>query len=236
MEIMEQNPRILVLTLCIGADYRRKLQDCLASKEAYCKKHGYTYVLAGEEFWDRERPIPWSKIGFYSKYIREAMDTGKYDYIWCSDADVYITNLETRIEDVIKDLFPPNKDLLMTMDACHHINSGNIIFRPCAWALDYLKRVYERTDAIYHIWWENKAMCDIFDESDEDRAHLEVAKEHYRFNAYIMGMPGERLWEHGDFLIHFAGVYDPKKMAVLIDDVKAGKTPRLDMYNGQRLD
>ena len=116
MKIMEPNPRILVLTLCIGADYRRKLQDCLASKEAYCKKHGYTYVLAGEEFWDRERPIPWSKIGFYSKYIREAMETGKYDYIWCSDADVYITNLETRIEDVIKDLFPSNKDLLMTME------------------------------------------------------------------------------------------------------------------------
>ena len=231
----QKNNRILVLTLCIGADYQKKLKDCLESKEAYCKKHGYDYVLGGEEFWDRTRPIPWSKIGFYSKYIMEAMRDNTYDYIWCSDADVYITNMDTRIEDAVLPLFPPNKDLLMSFDACHHINSGNIFFRPCAWALDYLKRVYERTDAIYHIWWENKAMCDIFEESLEDRDHLEVTAQHYRFNAYIMGMPGERLWAHGDFLIHFAGVYDPKKMAVLIEDVKAGKTPRVDMYTGERL-
>lgn len=227
--------RILVLTLCIGSDYRRKLKECLESKEEYCKRHGYTYVLAGEEYWDRDRPISWSKIGLYSKFIKEAIDTGKYDYIWCSDADVYITNMDIRIEDIIKDLFPVGKDLLMTMDACEHINAGNIIFRPCEWALDFLKRVYERTDAIYHIWWENKAMCDIFDESEEDKAHLEVTLHHYRFNAYLMGMPGQRLWKQGDFLIHFAGVYDVKKMSALIEDVKACKVPRLDMWNGSRL-
>ena len=56
------------------------------------------------------------------------------------------------------------------------------------------------------------------------------------FNAYLMGMPNERLWQQGDFLVHFAGVYDTKKMAGLIEEMRAGKTPRIDMWNGSRID
>jgi len=228
-------PRILVLTLCIGADYRRKLQACLESKEAYCKKHGYDYILGDETYWDRERPFSWSKVPFMRKHISEAITSGKYDYVWMSDADVLITNMDTRIEDAIIPLFPANKDLLMSFDACHHINAGNIIFRPCAWAIDFLDRTYQQTDVLYHIWWENAAMCKLFEENEDDRAHLEVTAKHYRFNAYLMGMPDERLWQQGDFLVHFAGVYNPMKMAGLIEEIRAGKTPRIDMWNGERL-
>jgi hypothetical protein len=37
------------------------------------------------------------------------------------------------------------------------------------------------------------------------------------------------LWEHGDFLVHFAGVYDPKQMAALIEEIGRGGVPRLSM-------
>jgi hypothetical protein len=227
----EQKPsRILVLTLCIGADYRKKLEACLKSKEAYMKKHGYDYILGGEEWWDRDRPFSWSKVPFLLHHMRLAKASGKYDYIWMSDADVLITNMETRIEDAILPLFPTNKDLLMTFDSCHHLNAGNIIFRPCDWAIDFLERTYQQTDVLYHIWWENAAMCKLFEEHESDKAHLEVTGEHYRFNAYLMGYPGERLWEQGDFLVHFAGVYNPTKMHGLIQEIKEGKTPRLSMF------
>ena len=169
------------------------------------------------------------------KHINDAIVSGKYDYIWMSDADVLITNMETRIEDAVLPLFPENKDLLMSFDACHHINSGNIFFRPCAWAVEWLDRVFQETEFLYHIWWENGAMCSLFEKNESDREHLEVTSKHYRFNAYLMGMPGERLWEQGDFLVHFAGVYDPKKMAGLIDDIRAGQTPRINMWSGERL-
>jgi hypothetical protein len=227
--------RILVLTLCIGEDYRRKLGNCLKSKEEYCKRHGYTYILGGEEYWDRDRPFSWSKVPFMIAQIKKAMETGAYDYIWMSDADVWITNMDLRIEDQILPLFSAGKDLLMTFDTCHHINAGNIVWRPCAWALDFLERSYKRPDAIYHIWWENKAFCDLFEENEDDREHLEVTAKSYMFNAYLMGMPGERLWLPGDFLIHFAGVYDSKKMAGLIEEIRGGAVPRIDMWNGDRL-
>jgi hypothetical protein len=38
------------------------------------------------------------------------------------------------------------------------------------------------------------------------------------------------LREQGDFLVHFAGVHDAKKMNSLIDEILAGKTPRLSMF------
>ena len=72
----------------------------------------------------------------------------------------------------------------------------------------------------------------------EDQQKVQISKEHKKMNAYVMGLPGEPLWEPGDFLVHFAGVYKPETMAKLIDEIEAGKVPRLDMYNpsGGRLD
>jgi hypothetical protein len=60
-------------------------------------------------------------------------------------------------------------------------------------------------------------------------ANIEVTMEAYRFNAYLQGYKGTRLWMPGDFLIHFAGVYDAKKMAELMEAVEAGQVPRLSM-------
>ena len=53
--------------------------------------------------------------------------------------------------------------------------------------------------------------------------------EAYRFNAYIQGYKGTRLWLPGDFLIHFAGVYDSKKMLEFMEIVESGKIPRINM-------
>jgi hypothetical protein len=61
----------------------------------------------------------------------------------------------------------------------------------------------------------------------EDLAMTEVTTEHWRFNAYLRGIPGERLWTPDSFLVHFAGVYDPKKMSQLQADIIAGKIPSL---------
>jgi hypothetical protein len=45
--------------------------------------------------------------------------------------------------------------------------------------------------------------------------------------SWVFRMP---LREQGDFLVHFAGVHDAKKMNSLIDEILAGKTPRLSMF------
>jgi hypothetical protein len=136
-----------------------------------------------------------------------------------------------KLEEHVLPLLPPNKDMLLIFDACHHLNSGNILMRNTAWCRDFWKRVNERTDCTYHIWWENMAMIKEIDENQSDKDRIHITNEHKRFNAYIMGLPNEPLWEQGDFLVHFAGVYKPEKMSALIDEIGKGLVPRLDMYN-----
>lgn len=216
----------VIATLVIGADYMKGLQKCLDSKKEYANTHGYQFIQGGEQFWDRKKPIAWSKIPFMLN-ICEKVPEGTL--IWLSDADVLITNQTLTIEDQIVTLLPEGKDMLLTRDACGNINSGNTLFRNTAWARDYWKRVGEQTRFTYHIWWENAAMIALYEENATDKAMIEVTREHKNFNAYLRGLAGEPLWEQGDFLVHFAGVYNPTDMENLTQRILNGETPRIPM-------
>lgn len=219
---------LTILTLAIGADYRKSLDKAFESKRAYAAKHGYTYVEAAEEWWDRNRPIAWSKVPFIIDQLNKLPEGA---LVWQSDADVLITNSDLTIEDHVLPLLPSDKDMLLIYDACHHLNSGNILMRNTTWCRDFWRRVNERTDCTYHIWWENMAMIKLLEENISDSDKVQITNQHKRFNAYVMGLPNEPLWEQGDFLVHFAGIYKPEKMLALIADIQCGKVPRLDMYN-----
>jgi hypothetical protein len=216
-----------ILTLAIGADYRRALVKALESKVAYAKKHGYVYIQGNESDWDRERPISWSKVPFLLKHLKE-MPEG--ELVWLSDADVYITNPTLTLEQHVVPLLPADKDLLMVYDSCGHVNAGNILMRNTAWTRNFWERVYQQTDVIYHIWWENAGILKLMEANASDRERIEITPECKRFNAYLMGLPNSPLWEPGDFLVHFAGVYDAQKMKECIEDIDAGKVPRLSMF------
>lgn len=219
---------IVILTLVIGADYRTSLQKCLESKRAYAARHGYTYIQGDETDWNRDRPISWSKIPFLLKHMKsytEATDT----IFWLSDADVLITNPELRLEDHVLPMFSNDKQVLMTIDSCGHINAGNMFFRNTEWVRKFWRAVWEQTDVIYHIWWENAGIVQLLDTKPEITSQVQVRREHKRFNAYLRGFPNEPLWEKGDFLVHFAGVYNPVQIQALIERIEKGETPRLEM-------
>jgi hypothetical protein len=216
-----------ILTLAIGNDYRKCLSKALKSKQLYSDKHGYTYIQGNEDSWDRTRPISWSKVPFLLSWLSKLPDG---EIVWLSDADVLITNLELRFEDHVLPLFPAEKDMLMTFDSCGHVNAGNIVMRNTPWVRDFWKRVYQQTDVIYHIWWENAGILKLMEQNESDRQKIDVTKDHKKFNAYLMGLEGQPLWEPGDFLVHFAGIYTPEKMRDLIEEIEGGKIPRLSMF------
>jgi hypothetical protein len=216
-----------ILTLAIGADYKKALQKALASKSFYAIKQNYTYIQGDERYWDRDRPISWSKVPFLLKHLENLAEG---ELVWLSDADVFITNPALRIEEHVLPLLPDQKDMLMTFDSCGHVNAGNILMRNTSWTRDFWKRVYEQTDCIYHIWWENAAILKLLEKNLSDVEKVHITPECKRFNAYLMGLPNAPLWEPGDFLVHFAGVYDAKKMKNLMDEIEEGKVPRLSMF------
>jgi hypothetical protein len=217
---------VTILTLVIGPDYRKGLQTCLDSKKAYAERQGYKYIQGDESFWDRSRPIAWSKVPFVLKCLSELPEGCM---VWLSDADVLITNPSLRIEDHVLPLFESNKEFLMSLDSCGHINSGNVFFRNTEWARDYWRRVWNETEFLYHIWWENAAMIKLYETVPIDNQKIQITKQHKKFNAFLRGLPGQPLWEPGDLLVHFAGVYDPKEIAHLVERIEKGEVPRLKM-------
>lgn len=224
---VEAKPRIAILTFCVGADYKKAMEPGLASKRAYAAKHGYDFITGGEEVWDRDRPIPWSKFRFIQKYIDD------YDFLFWSDADAIILDQEKALEVQVLPRLPTDKDMLWTYDACSHYNNGHLLLRGrSAWLKDYLTRAYAQTDLLYHIWWDNAAMIKLFEENPSDKAHIETCHDHWLFNSYVFGPrdsaddTSTRLYKPGDFLVHFAGVYDPwniYRMMIYLERCHAAK-------------
>jgi hypothetical protein len=218
--------KITITTLVIGADYKKALKPCLDSKIFYASKHEYNYIQGDEEFWDRHRPIAWSKIPFLLDVCSKLPEGA---LIWQSDADVLITNHELSLETHVIPELPADKDMFITLDSCGHINSGNILFRNTAWSRDYWKRVGESKKFLYHPWWENAAMIDLYVNNKIDHDKIFVSRKHKLFNAYLRGIPGEPLWEPNDLLVHFAGVYDLKLMEEYASRCLAGELVRLPL-------
>jgi len=217
---------VTILTLVIGADYITALNTCLQSKKDYATKHGYTYIQGGEAYWDRRRPISWSKVKFLESVLSKLPEGA---LVWMSDADVLITNPDLRLEDHLVVHLPESKDMMMTLDSCGHINAGNILYRNTQWTRDFLKRTYALSQFTYHPWWENAAMLALYTENASDRAKIEVLLQATVFNSYLQGIPGEPLWEPGQFLVHFAGVYDHVKMEEYARKCLAGEVVRIQL-------
>jgi hypothetical protein len=207
---MSSKPKIAILTFCVGPDYKKAMEPGLASKRAYAAKHGYAFHTGGEDVWDHSRPIPWSKFNFILKYLDD------YDYLFWSDADAILLDQTTPLETQVLPLLPADKDILWTFDACNHYNNGHLLVRGrSAWVRDYFNRCLNCRDLTYHIWWDNAAMIHLFETNPADKARIETCREHWKFNSYVFGPkdsaddPSTRLYRPGDFLIHFAGVYEP---------------------------
>ena len=223
--------KIAVVTFAVGADYKRAMAPGLASKQAWCTRHGYDFHCGGDSVWDRSRPIPWSKLLYLQSFLHD------YDYLFVSDADVLITNPVVRIEDVILPELG-TKDLLWTLDACDHLNSGNMLLRCSArsWIRSFFDLVWKQEDLIHHIWWENAAMIQVLQTVPDHAAHVATCNQSWLFNAYLFGPTGlavdssRRLWVEGDLLIHFAGVYRGSKINTMMKYVQTCVT------DGQKVD
>ncbi len=225
------SPRFAILTLAIGGDFCRDLEPLLASKRAYAKRHGYTYVQGGAEHWDRERPIAWSKVLFLLDFIRR--EEGNYDYIWLSDADVYISNPEQPLTVLLERIGMPDwAEMTLNVDSWGNVNSGNMLLRPSGWVVEFFKKVWSHTQDIYHIWYENKAIIDLYEAHSEYKSRILFVRDTRAFNAYVNGRPGTALWEQGDFVVHFAGVYDTRVMVDAVRAIQAGRTPRIQLGPG----
>jgi hypothetical protein len=144
------------------------------NKLEYCLKHGYRLHYAkdggdkvsGLQMMAKLPPIPdthapmgWGKIFL----MKEAME--KYpdaEWIFNTDCDVMITNMEIKVEDIIKEHTTDNTHILIPAD-CNGINCGNMIIRNSPIGKAFLETVIAGMP-LYRHWYmfENQLIQDLF--------------------------------------------------------------------------
>ena len=194
--------RICVFTLVAGEEYYSAVLPGLHTKHKYCKRHGYDYLEVVDHSLPQVGglPISWYKLHFLADIL--LADT--YDVIFCSDADVCITNPAIKIETILQVHFPLGKDLLFSRQCvwAPYINAGNFFVRNTPWAQVFLRKWFqngEKYESENRKFWEQAYINDMYDiyADKEVIEHVQVTCDQKLFNSFHLN------WEAGDFLIHF---------------------------------
>jgi hypothetical protein len=156
------------------------------NKAAYCRRHGYDYLVA-DRVLDRSRPPAWSKILHVQQHLAD------YDWVFWSDCDSLVMNPEIRLEQLIDDKY----DFLITRDPSG-LNSGEFFLRNCPAAFEFLETVYAQTEVIHNPWWEQRAIIDVILSGQHSLRIKECPQR--EFNSYLDS------YVKGDFMLHFAGI------------------------------
>jgi hypothetical protein len=173
--------KIALLTV-FDENYREIADRTLPSMRRYADTFGLELLSMSPE---QDRPPSWGKI----TRIREVLQSG-FDYCFFVDADAMFVRFDEDIRDHItaaKDLYlcwcsPRTSEKYNVWPA--HFNVGVMIWRNCAWSIDFLNEIWRQSDFIHHAWWEQAAILNLLgyrsalgqgkDDPDQDRmAHVQ---------------------------------------------------------------
>jgi len=210
------------------------------NKKHYCDKHGYKLhyandcgaSVAGKPMMAAPRPpIPDTHIpmGWGKIFLIKAAMVHYPEATWFfnTDCDVMITNMERKLEDIIKENAQENTHVLIPADA-NGINCGNMLIRNTQIGKAFLNTIISGMP-LYRNWYlyENQLIQDLFvgthlEESgitqggtlwsrvakvlpqrimnSYDYKNLPLLKDRPHYND-ILGTDGQ--WKEGDFVIQW---------------------------------
>ena len=189
--------RKLKIAVCSLADEgMAALRDLsFANKQEYCDRHGYTFVGETDIFHEKDekgnqkpdRPASWSKIPLILKLMPE------FDWVWFSDADSVITNMDFKLEDVIADAERGDYNFVVADDR-NGRNCGQMMFKKTLATWNFLRDAWSKEQYINSGVWEQSAIHDLLQENPERIREMKVPQR--LFNSYPEN------WQKGDFVLH----------------------------------
>ena len=208
----------IALLDCSNKEYSEIRRLSSPSKIKYCELHGYKAIFDTETTSDR---FPtWNKILSLRKHLYQ------YDYICFLDTDIFVMNIDTKIEDQIEDQIEDKNIYISTMPDFNngketHLSTSAFIIKNSPWSKDFLDHLWNTTDflntyyppdkvetlstrgfgGIYH---EQSAFSYLYDISSEVRKNVKIMP-------FCWFNHREVNYSQGDFLIHFARQKDKLK-------------------------
>jgi len=209
---------IALLTIIGGKDYYQRYKLSVEIKKLYCRKNFYDFYF----IYKHQKVDGWAKI----EKLLEVMKENKYEYIFVSDGDVTITNLDRRVETIVNRYYGKDYICYMCTDN-NSLNSGNIIWKSCPQSILFLEKMLKiRDDDIrYSIKtpfvpkgiYEQPSLIYLYNKYENWRALIKIIPQ-FEINSYskflvneanivdsVNGVVNRLLWEPGDFLVHYAG-------------------------------
>lgn len=189
--------KIGVCSLTIGEEYRNYTKYGRLNKIEYCKKHGYDFI-EDESVYDKTKPIPWSKLLLIEKYLP------LYDYVVWMDSDMYIMNMDIRLESFIEKMaYSTNptcgeRDIMCGSD-WKMLNTGTLFVKNSEFSKKFLRSVFEHTEYEVTGNWEQDAFIDLFHKNFMNCKEKILVAKPQDFNSYWFN------YYDGQFILHFAG-------------------------------
>ena len=211
--------KIGMCTWYFGDEYKKKHELGIESKRIYCKKHNIDFILEDEtaDYFDNTRSPEWYKLLQLKKYINN------YDYLFWSDADVLIKNMDYSLYDYLNNI---DDKYILIIPYCpnYYINSGHFFIKNTPNSIDILNLFYNQTQFINVITPEQVAITHVLQNNINIRNITYLEYKGRLLNAFTTYHWSKTLMEHdlyykdGDFLIHYAGLNsDITSKCMLID-------------------
>jgi len=180
-----EKPKICIAS--IATNDMRELRDLtFPNKKQYAEKHNYGFVGWEDVFHEKDkqdRPASWSKLPLILQLFSE------YNWIFWSDADSVITNMDKKIEDFIDNDY----DLIIAADR-NGRNCGQFLIKSSQQSWDFLRRAWEQTEFINDGCWEQSAIGKLLRENP-NQIREKIVPQNW-FNSY------PDIWNKNDFLLH----------------------------------
>lgn len=191
-----------------GASFKSINDVTEESKRKYCQKHGYDYLSISKTL-DSGRVISWSK----TKAAIDSLD--KYDWIWCTDADLIIMDDDVSLESKIDNNFDivVAQNLKCDKPGIIEINTGSILIKNSSWTKDFLNDVYAQSQFAQERWAEQAAMMHLLLTKPEYQSHFKFVSWR-EFNSAYRQHP-EYLYQKGDFVLHMCGCGNLERLNIL---------------------
>jgi hypothetical protein len=160
-----------MILLTLNDEAYRPLADITAieNKKVYCEKYGYQFEhvtdggesLCGNKMSAKtnntppeETPIGWGKIYAMQHLLKKYP---KSEWIFNIDCDAMITNMGTKIEDVISKVADENTHIIIPAD-CNGINCGVMLVRNTPIGRAFLD-VIAASEPLYRHWYMQENQC-----------------------------------------------------------------------------
>ena len=199
---------IAVCSMAIGENYRRTVQKCLDSHEAYWRQRGYDYVRLDEGPASMRRHPAWYKIPLALR----AMSLG-YRHVAFIDADAMVTDFGRPLEKYGAML--GESQLLYIAEDDGGINTGVFVLRNTPDAIRLLDLIWLNDLGPYRLW-EQAALRSLMVRYQQVRKRISIADPATGLNAFprerenYLFSSQARSWTEGDFVCHFSGIRGDK--------------------------